>query len=59
MRSTDVMGTTTTATDCGWSSHGAAEAPEAGMGASVEHRGGDMDLRPDAQSTGSLCQVNK
>lgn len=59
MPSMDVMGTTTTATDCGWSFHGAAEAPEAVTGGSVEHPGEDMDLHPDAQSTGSLCQVNE
>lgn len=58
MQCTDATATTTTATDCVWSFPGAAGAPEVasvGSGALPE---ADTDLHPDAQSTGSLCQVN-
>lgn len=58
MRSTGVMATTTTATDCEWSFLGAAGAPEAALVGSEGRRGADTDPHPDAQSTGSLCQVN-
>lgn len=58
MPSMDVMDTTTTATDCVWSSPGAAGDPEEGLG-SEERPEADMDPPPDDLSTGSLCQVNK
>lgn len=58
MRYTGVMATTTTATDCEWSFLGAAEAPEAALVGSEGRREADTDPHPDAQSTGSLCQVN-
>lgn len=58
MRSTGVMATTTTATDCEWSSPGAAGAPEAASVGSEGPPEADTDPRRDAPSTGSLCQVN-
>lgn len=59
MPSMGVMVMTTTATDCVWSFLGAAEAPEEVSAGSVELPEADMGLRPDAPSTGSLCQVSK
>lgn len=58
MPSTAVMAMTTTATDCVWSFPGAAGAPEVASVGSGVPREADTDLRPDAQSTGSLCQVS-
>lgn len=58
MRSTGVMATTTTATDCEWSFLGAAGAPEAALVGSEGRREADTDPHPGAQSTESLCQVN-
>lgn len=57
MPSTGVMAMTTTATDCVWSFPGVAGAPEAALVGSEVFQEADMDLHPDAQSTGSLCQV--
>lgn len=58
MPSTGVMAMTTTATDCVWSFPGVAGAPEAALVGSEVLQEADMDLHPDAQSTGSLCQVS-
>lgn len=58
MQSTDVMVMTTTAIDCVWSFLGVAGAPEVVSVGSVELLGADTGLRPDAQSTGSLCRVS-
>lgn len=58
MPSTAVMAMTTTATDCVWSFLGAAGAPEVASVGSEVLQEADTDLRPDAQSTGSLCQVS-
>lgn len=58
MPSTGVMAMTTTATDCVWSFPGAAGAPEVALVGSEVLPEADTDLHPDAQSTGSLCQVS-
>lgn len=58
MPSTGVMAMTTTATDCVWSFPGAAGAPEVALVGSEVLQEADTDLPPDAQSTGSLCQVS-
>lgn len=58
MRSMDVMGMTTTATDCVWSFLAAAGAQEVASVVSVELLEADTGLHPDAQSTGSLCRVS-
>lgn len=58
MQCMGVMVMTTTATDCVWSSLGAAGAQEGASVGSVELPEADTGLRPDAQSTGSLCQVS-
>lgn len=58
MPSTGVMAMTTTATGCVWSFPGVAGAPEAALVGSEVLQEADMDLHPDAQSTGSLCQVS-
>lgn len=59
---TDVMVMTTMATACVWSFLEVDEEEEAEVVVEVvEHRedprGGGMVLRPDARSTGLLCQV--
>lgn len=58
MPCTGVMAMTTTATDCVWSFPGVAGAPEEALVGSEVLQEADMDLHPDAQSTGSLCQVS-
>lgn len=58
-RCTGATATTTTATDCEWSFPAAAGAREAAASAGLAGRpGADTGLHPDAQSTGSLCQVS-
>lgn len=58
MPCTGVMAMTTTATDCVWSFLGVAGGPEAVLVGSEVLQEADMDLHPDAPSTGSLCQVS-
>lgn len=58
MQCTGATATTTTATGCEWSFPAVAGAPEEALPGSAGRPGEDTGLHPDAQSTGSLCQVS-